>query len=85
MGIGSVRSPSEGDSEAERVHSDEGTAVDKTLTASVQNTRDPFGNLSGAFGGSRGYGSASFAEVLNRKAQLEVPAACASQGVIERL
>ena len=29
----------------------------------------------------RGYGSASLAEVLNRQAQLDVPAACASQGV----
>ena len=33
----------------------------------------------------RGHGSASLAEVLNGQAQLEIPAACASQGVIEHL
>ena len=41
-------------------------------------------NLSGVDGCPRGCGSASLAEVLSRQAQLEVLAACASQGVIER-
>ena len=34
---------------------------------------------------SRGYGSASLVEVLNRQAQLEVPAARAAQGMTEHL
>ena len=64
------RPTSTGRSDSERVNSDEGAAVDKSLADSVQNTWDPFGNLSGADGGSRGYSNASLAEVLSRQAQL---------------
>ena len=85
MGIGSVGSPSGRETNLERTSSDEGVADKKSLGDSAQNIRTPPISLSGADGGSRGYGSASLAEVLIRQAQLEVPAACVSQGVIEHL
>ena len=47
---------------------------------SIQSTQNLSGNLSGVGESSRGYGSASLSEVLNRQA-----AACASQGAIDRL
>ena len=58
------------------------SVVNKPLEGSVQSTWNP----SGADERSRGYGSASLAEVLGiRQAQFEVPAACACQGTIDRL
>ena len=73
------------DTDSERESSEEEAADQKSLQDSIPTIRNPFGNLSGVDGGTRGYGSAGLAEVLNRQTQLEVQAACASQGVIEHL
>ena len=81
MGIGPVSYPSERDTDSEKTNEGR-SAVDKSLKGSDQNIH----NLSGADESSWGYDNASLAEAIDiRHAQLEVPAACASQGATDRL
>ena len=85
MGIGSMGSLSGEVTDSERDRFYGGAAEQKSRIDSTPNIWNSFGNLSGVDGCPGGYGSASLADALDQHAQLEVPAACASQGVIEHL
>ena len=79
FGDGSVTDKSQG-----RNH--QGVANDSSATTPVPGLRDGLGNRLGADLDSRGYGSASLAECLDRLggvSSLAAPAACASEGAAQ--
>ena len=81
MGIGPVGSSDEEDNSESR-DLEARSRVEKPPKGSSRTSRID----SGVDKGLRGYGSASLQEVIElRRTQLEVPAACASQGAIDNL
>ena len=82
MGIDLVGSSSDGDDDSKQTDVETRFRIAKLPKSSPQAVP----NDSGVDEGSRGCGSASLLEAIEfRRAQLEVPVACASQGAIDGL